>query len=56
MKTAIVNLGKIITGDWRDPFADGDTVIMEEGKFTRVGTASADEADRLPLTTALRWA
>ena len=28
MKTAIVNLGKIITGDWRDPFADGDTVTV----------------------------
>ena len=43
MKIAIVNLGKIVTGDWREPFADGDTVIMEEGKFTRVGTASADD-------------
>ena len=24
MKTAIVNLGTIVTGDWRDPFAKGD--------------------------------
>ncbi|HJO71996.1 MAG TPA: amidohydrolase family protein [Rhodospirillales bacterium] len=43
MKIAIVNLDKIATGDWRDPLADGDTVVMEEGKFTRVGTASADD-------------
>jgi hypothetical protein len=28
MKTAIVNLGIIVTGDWRKPFADGDTILM----------------------------
>ena len=31
VKIAIVNLDKIATGDWRDPLADGDTVVMEEG-------------------------
>lgn len=46
MKTAIVNLGNIITGSWRDPFAVGDSVIMEHGKITFVGnaTSSAIEA------------
>ena len=42
MKTAIVNIGTIITGDWRDPVAQGDTLIMAEGKILAVGTGHAD--------------
>lgn len=42
MKTAIVNLGKIVTGDWRNPTVDGDTILMSDGKIDSVGTASAD--------------
>ncbi len=41
MKTAIVNLGAIVTGNWRDPFARGDAIIMEDGTIASVGTASA---------------
>ena len=41
MKTAIVNLGTIVTGDWRRPFTDGDTIVMADGKIVSVGTASA---------------
>ena len=41
MKTAIVNLGTIITGDWREPYASGDTIVMHDGKIVSVGTASA---------------
>lgn len=41
MKTAIVNLGKILTGDWRDPVASGDTIVMSGGKIESVGTASS---------------
>lgn len=43
MKTAIVNLGPIVTGDWRAPFAAGDTILMDAGRIMRVGTASAEE-------------
>jgi len=39
MKTAIVNLGAIVTGDWREPYAKGDSILMAEGKITAVGTA-----------------
>src|SRR3954469_25767227 len=45
MKTAIVNLGRIVTGDWRDPFAKGDSIVMLDGKITTVGTASAKEIE-----------
>ena len=31
MKTAIVNLGTIVTGDWRKPTAAGDTIVMDDG-------------------------
>ena len=41
MKVAIVNLGQIISGDWRAPFAAGDTIISEGDRITLVGTAAA---------------
>jgi enamidase len=41
MKTAIVNLGAILTGDWREPVTAGDSIVMREGKIEHVGTASA---------------
>src|SRR6476646_7239221 len=43
MKTAIVNLGAILTGDWRDPVATGDSIVMDGGKITHVGTAAASQ-------------
>lgn len=42
MKTAIVNLSTIVTGDWKDPFARGDTILMQDGTIAEVGTVSAD--------------
>jgi hypothetical protein len=42
MKSAIVNLQTILTGDWRDPIAKGDSILMADGKITSVGTVSAD--------------
>ena len=42
MKTAIVNLGTIISGDWREPHVRGDSILMEGGLITAVGTVSAD--------------
>ena len=29
MKVAIVNLGQIVSGNWREPFASGDTIIID---------------------------
>lgn len=43
MKIAITNIATIVTGDWRDPFARGDTILMEDGLIKRVGSASAAE-------------
>lgn len=41
MKTAIVNLGTIVSGDWRNPRVAGDTILMADGKIVSVGTAAA---------------
>jgi enamidase len=45
MRVAITNIGTIVSGDWRQPFIAGDTVIAQDGKFVSVGTASADEVE-----------
>jgi enamidase len=42
MKSAIVNLQTILTGDWREPIAKGDSILMADGRITSIGTASAD--------------
>lgn len=41
MKTAIVNLGPILSGDWREPYASGDAILMEGGKILEVGSVSS---------------
>ena len=33
MKVALTNVGTIVTGDWRDPFGTGDTIITSNGKI-----------------------
>ncbi len=43
MKTAIVNIATIFTGDWRKPFAKGDAILMNGGRIRKVGTVSAAE-------------
>src|ERR1700719_4717796 len=45
MKTAIVNLGAILSGDWRAPLASGDSIVMDEGKIVLVGTAAASQVE-----------
>ena len=40
MKTAIINLKKIISGDWRDPIVEGDSIFMADGKIIAVGHVS----------------
>src|SRR5215218_8498324 len=41
MKVAIVNLGQIVSGDWREPYTAGDTIITEGERIAAVGVASA---------------
>jgi len=41
MKTAIVNIGTIVSGDWREPFVAGDAILVNGGKIETVGSASS---------------
>ena len=41
MRTAITNIGTIVSGDWTAPFVKGDTVVMADGKIESAGTASS---------------
>ncbi len=43
MKTAIINIGTIVSGDWRAPFVPGDAILMSGGLLEKVG--SVDKAD-----------
>lgn len=43
MRTAIVNLGYIISGDWREPFVEGDAILMEAGRILQAGKVSDSE-------------
>lgn len=40
MRTAIVNIGTIVSGDCSNPFTTGDTIVMAGGRIESVGTAS----------------
>jgi len=43
MRTAIVNLGRIVSGDWRDPFVMGDAILMDAGKIVQAGSVADAE-------------
>jgi enamidase len=43
MRTAVVNLGRILSGEWRDPFVAGNAVLCEDGKIIKAGSVSDDE-------------
>ena len=46
MKVAITNLGQIVTGNWREPLASGDTIIIDSERITSVGSAPADSMSK----------
>src|SRR6266508_4432574 len=45
MRTAIVNIGCIVSGDWHRPFVDGDTILMEDGRIVAAGSVGASEVE-----------
>ncbi|MEK7437995.1 MAG: hypothetical protein AAB150_14050 [Pseudomonadota bacterium] len=46
MKTAIANIGTVLSGDWRAPYASGDAILMETGKIVEVGSLASDAIAR----------
>ncbi|MEJ2432032.1 MAG: amidohydrolase family protein [Pseudolabrys sp.] len=45
MKVAIVNIGQIVTGNGREPFAAGDAILVDGERIASVGSASSDAVD-----------
>jgi len=43
MRVAIVNVGQIVSGDWRNPFVAADCIIADAGRIVSIGGASASE-------------
>lgn len=43
MRTAIVNIGRIVSGDWRAPFVQGDAILMESGTILAAGAVADAE-------------
>jgi enamidase len=41
MRLAITNIGAIVSGDWRAPLVQGDTIVTADEKIETVGSASA---------------
>lgn len=45
MKIALVNIGRIVSGDLNEPFVSGDTIICEDERIKEAGTASAEAVE-----------
>lgn len=43
MRTAVVNVGGIVSGDWREPFVSGDAILMEGGRILKAGNVADGE-------------
>ncbi|HEU5189900.1 MAG TPA: amidohydrolase family protein [Methylomirabilota bacterium] len=45
MRTLIKGIGQIVSGDIERPLLDGDSVVIEDGKFVAIGRALDGDAD-----------
>ena len=45
MKIAIANLGHIVSGDWRNPFVAGDTIVTDGDRLAAVGAVAAKDIE-----------
>ena len=43
MRTAVVNLKCIVSGDWREPFVPGAAILMDAGRIVKTGSLSDEE-------------
>lgn len=43
MRTAVVNLKCIVSGDWREPFVPGPAILMDAGRIVKTGSLSDEE-------------
>jgi enamidase len=43
LRTAIVNIGVIVTGDLKSPISRGDAILLDNGVIVEIGTLSSDK-------------
>ena len=43
MRTALVNIGVIVTGDLKSPVGSGSDILLENGMISEIGTLSSDK-------------
>ena len=55
-KLFITNISKIVSGDINNPILEGDSVLVVDGKISKVGFATSmeesNEADQIDATNA----
>jgi enamidase len=49
VKIAVINIGTIVSGDWRKPLIDGDAISIVDGKFSSVGKVTSEEIEACDL-------
>jgi enamidase len=49
LRIVITNIGTIVSGDWRDPFVDGDAISILDGKLSSVGRVTKEEIEACDL-------
>ena len=45
MKTAIFNIGRIISGNWRYPITPGSSILLEGERITKIGELTGSEIE-----------
>src|ERR1700740_3569190 len=45
MNVAIINLGQIVSGDWKNPLVAGDTILCQGDRIAAVGAASTQAVE-----------
>ena len=45
MRTAVINIGRLISGELANPVLDADTIVMADGSIEKVGTPTASEME-----------
>jgi enamidase len=49
MKIAIVNIGTIVSGDWREPLVPGDAILINGDRLEKVGSVANSDLDGCEL-------
>ena len=49
MQTAILNIDRIISGDWEHPYSDGSSILVDGGLISKVGEPNKGDTGGVPM-------